>query len=203
MCACACFRPSLPSCCTHPDCVYYLLQGEERTAEEDLSRRDPDRPTSAWVHGACSPSPSPSEDVKTPRDTPGNPSANPTPAPTPTPTPTPTTTQGNPIEGAALPEREKNESGEQDIAAAGISNGDVSGTSAQAEATDGGETSGRSGEEVVDEGGVNGGGGREDGVREGGGVVPDFRLNGFVYVCPLVSEGCTFTAKAWLQDEDD
>lgn len=35
------------------------------------------------------------------------------------------------------------------------------------------------------------------------GVVPDYRLNGFVYVCPLVSARSTFTAKAWLQDEDD
>lgn len=34
-------------------------------------------------------------------------------------------------------------------------------------------------------------------------VVPDYRLNAFVYLCPLVSEGCKFTAKAWLQDEDD
>ncbi len=37
----------------------------------------------------------------------------------------------------------------------------------------------------------------------GGAVVPNFRLNGFVHVCPLVSEGCKFTVKAWLQDEDD
>lgn len=46
--------------------------------------------------------------------------------------------------------------------------------------------------------------GGEDGAGKGAGaVVPDFRLDGFVRVCPLVSEGCNFTAKAWLQDEDD
>lgn len=55
-----------------------------------------------------------------------------------------------------------------------------------------------------EEGGVGGeeGQGGAKGGR-GGGTVPDYRLNGFVYVCPLVSDGCTFTAKAWLQDEDD
>ncbi|CAB1116211.1 unnamed protein product [Ectocarpus sp. CCAP 1310/34] len=57
------------------------------------------------------------------------------------------------------------------------------------------------------DGGESGGGDEEEGARAGvqvaGKVVPDFRLNGFVYVCPLVSGGCTFTAKAWLQDEDD
>lgn len=140
--------------------------------------------------------------MNTPRDTPGNPSPTPTPSPTPNPTPTPI--QGNPIESAALPKREKTESGQQEntVSAAGISNGDVSGTSAEAEETDGAEISAQGGD-GVDEGVVEGGRGREEGVREGGGVVPDFRLNGFVYVCPLVSEGCAFTAKSWLQDEDD
>lgn len=53
--------------------------------------------------------------------------------------------------------------------------------------------------------GVRGGVMVEDRAGEGrdGAVVPDFRLNGFVHVCPLVSEGCKFTVKAWLQDEDD
>ena len=35
------------------------------------------------------------------------------------------------------------------------------------------------------------------------GIVPDYRFNGFVYVCPLVSAKSRFTTKAWLQDEDD
>lgn len=37
--------------------------------------------------------------------------------------------------------------------------------------------------------------------RDGG--VPDYRLNRFVYLCPLVSAECKFTPKLWLQDEDD
>lgn len=70
---------------------------------------------------------------------------------------------------------------------------------------------------VVGEGGSarQGMGGREAGeaAERGGheekttgavvGAVPEYRLNGFVHVCPLVSTGCKFTAKAWLQDEDD
>lgn len=35
------------------------------------------------------------------------------------------------------------------------------------------------------------------------GEVPNYRLNAFVYACPLVSEGCMFTAKAWLVDDDE
>lgn len=64
-------------------------------------------------------------------------------------------------------------------------------------------------QEIVNEGLVQEeGGNREAGVRvvaDAGtsGGVPNFRLNGFVYICPLMTEGCKFTAKAWLQDEDD
>lgn len=47
------------------------------------------------------------------------------------------------------------------------------------------------------------GGGEGQATRVGVGAVPEYRLNGFVHVCPLVSTGCKFTAKAWLQDEDD
>lgn len=60
----------------------------------------------------------------------------------------------------------------------------------------------------VADGDENAGQGGETGTLARGFVdgrhsVPDYRLNSFVYVCPLVSEGCKFTAKAWLQDEDD
>ncbi|CAM9525456.1 unnamed protein product [Pylaiella littoralis] len=176
---------------------HLIMLEEEQKAEEELSRRDSGCPTSAWVHGASSPSPLPSEEEKTPGDTPGNPSV------TPTPTPTPTPTQASAIASAALPERENTELGQQDtVTAAGSSDGVVLGTPVEAEGTDG-EISAHGGE-GGDGRGVKVGELQNDGVREGrGAAVPDFRLNGFVYVCPLVSDGCKFTAKAWLQDEDD
>lgn len=175
----------------HTPRLYYLPQEEERIAEQGLSLRDPDRPTSAWIHGACSLSLSPPEG-KTPGDTPRNPSE----------TSTPTPTQTDLVASAALPERQVPESVQQDaVEAAGTSCSIASRTSAEAEGIDPEKPS--RGQEGVDERGVKVGEPREDRVREGGGAVPDFRLNGFVYVCPLVSEGCKFTAKAWLQDEDD
>lgn len=181
----------------HASQLHFSSQEEEQKAEEELSRRDSGCPTSAWVHGASSPSPLPSEEEKTPGDTPGNPSV------TPTPTPTPTPTQASAIASAALPERENTELGQQDtVTAAGSSDGVVLGTPVEAEGTDG-EISAHGGE-GGDGRGVKVGELQNDGVREGrGAAVPDFRLNGFVYVCPLVSDGCKFTAKAWLQDEDD
>lgn len=53
------------------------------------------------------------------------------------------------------------------------------------------------GSEASDEGGAEARRGRM--AR----AVPEYRLNSFVYACPLVSEDCKFTAKLWLQDEDD
>ncbi|CAM9906125.1 unnamed protein product, partial [Choristocarpus tenellus] len=66
-------------------------------------------------------------------------------------------------------------------------------------------------------GGGGGGGGKDvalegaqgdegtEGWGEGGAIerVPDYRLNGFVHSCPLLSEGIDFANKAWLEDEDD
>lgn len=155
-----------------------VLQEEERVAEEAIYRRDPERSTRAWTHGF-----SPSKVAL--------------------------------VDGEASIERTQYNQGEAERSAAGDrlararseadanSSVDVSLVRTRAGVVgEGGGTEQGAGGRATGEAAARGGG-EGQAARAGVGAVPEYRLNGFVHVCPLVSAGCKFTAKAWLQDEDD
>lgn len=206
-------------------------QEEERAAEAELSRRDPDRSTRLWVrgHGAFSASPPPSEekrnqDNQDKNDTKDNQDKKDTPRPEEEDLAgdsSPSHTQAQPSTAARQSQSQSQSLGsvsdEQRQAALPSSSNSNSNRAEERPHSDvveaaivpakpenlqgeGGQDSSSRGSEEIGEGDREAG---EEGEGKSVGVVPDFRLNGFVHVCPLVSEGCKFTAKAWLQDEDD
>ncbi|CAM9139793.1 unnamed protein product [Ectocarpus fasciculatus] len=188
---------------------------EERIAEAELASRDPDRPARAWTHGVLPTSPPPKqgegENEGSEKST-----SNKEPA-----DPRQPFTQDNQSENIVSHERGQPLSDHSTVDGGEASFQAVEGTHTEIVEGDrarSGQTAQGGDEEETNEGRederrtAGGRGERRDGSEEvgvrtvvevAGKVVPDFRLNGFVYVCPLVSEGCTFTAKAWLQDEDD
>eukprot|EP00752_Nemacystus_decipiens_P015194 g13529.t1 len=207
---------------------HLTMLAEERAAEAELSRRDPDRPTRLWVHGhgafsaSVSSPPPPSDELQEEEDK-GDKEAEPRredPAgggssqshtqsqPSTATTQSQSQSQSSgPVsdeQRKALASSSNPSEGRPHTGVAGIADADVDTPTktAQYEHSQRGVKS-----EQDSKIGVTSRGDAEKSeegeVGKSAGMVPDFRLDGFVHACPLVSEGCKFTAKAWLQDEDD
>ncbi|CAM9307230.1 unnamed protein product [Scytosiphon promiscuus] len=200
---------------------------EERSAEAEARRQDPDRPAREWTRGfSPSPSPSPSPSIPEEKDGCEQPPQEPheasndaedgVPGNLPViPTQSDSCSVANQHVGVGSVDRERScpdHSKAEEGNSEKVDTGKAGEAEVQEDAAESGERTGegrpqemgtqergkasRAGDYGVGEPGGVGGGGRLASV-------PDFRLNGFVHVCPLLSEGCKFTAKAWLQDEDD
>lgn len=183
-----------------------IQQNEERAAEKELSLRDPERCRKAWMRGFSSSGWKKDSQGATIAAAPPSPS--PLPPPAPQPQSATSTSEASPGVPANTGNEDQSQQSAQDIlncnAEDNVRNVDHRG------GREGGKESDNEKEDRgrgLEQTGVGEGGGERWSDREqgkgGGEVVPDYRLNTFVYLCPLVSEGCKFNAKAWLQDEDD
>lgn len=185
----------------------HVSQEEERAAEAELSRRDPDRPARLWVHGhgafsTSSPHSEEKRDKEDREDTSGGTSPSRTPqAQAQAQEPSTKANQGQGSSSVVDEQQPARRSEERTPAEMVEAAGLLKANSQQSRGKESEPDLSGGGSEGLGKGEVEAGGG---GAGKGAGTpVPDFRLNGFVFVCPLVSEGCKFTAKAWLQDEDD
>lgn len=159
------------------------LQEDERDAEETLSRCDPEGTCElAWSRGIVSVG---TELVVEPTEIPAE---------------EPGADQSGDEDAAHVNGTSASPDGELSVRARGEGAGAPAQDPPSSVGGGGGGGSGGGGvpgAEASDEGGAEAR--RERMAR----AVPEYRLNSFVYACPLVSEECKFTAKLWLQDEDD
>lgn len=184
-----------------------IQQNEERAVEKQLSLRDPERCRKAWTRGFSSSGWRKESQGATMTAAPSSPSTIPPPPPRPQSatstsevSPGVATKTGDEYQSQQLAQETLNYDVKDNVHNVDGSGGGGEGEKSDNEQGDGG----RGLQQTV----VGEGGGRErwsEREQGKGGVelVPDYRLNAFVYLCPLVSEGCKFNAKAWLQDEDD